>query len=135
MSDNKLSLLRQSIKTDPGGEGFFELLDLLSRETSSRAEGRELCLQRINQFPNDLKARLLFAKLLYLDGYKEHSVRELIEIRRRKSTPSIEALIKSFGPLATQFEGSQDLSGLERPTGDDTVGEIDFDLSVFDEEG
>ncbi len=110
-------------------------------DPSGRRELRELALQRITRLPSDLRARLYLAKSLYLDGYLEFSIRELIELRRRKPSASLEALIKSFGPLVADFEGRHSHAPanpqLEQPAAelsDETLGEIDFDLGILDED-
>lgn len=109
----------------PTSEPFYaDIQKLLDQD---RAAARELLLRRIVERPADLRSRLLLAKAFFLDGMMEYSIRELIEVRRRRDTPSIQALIASFGPLASQY-------AIQPETHEDkTVSEIDFDLSVLDE--
>ena len=95
-----------------------------------RADARELCFREINQNPGDRGVRLLLAKLFYLDGLNEFAIRELIELRRRSPSESLNALLRSFGALAEVYLPKNE-TGEES---EKTHGEIDFDLSIFDEE-
>ena len=107
---------------------FLDQLKTRLSEGMSNADARERCIAEVSKNPGNKFARLLLAKLFYLDSYEEFAVRELIELTRRFPSPSLEALIKSFGPFAGQFrsQASDDL----RPS---THGELDFDFSIFDE--
>jgi hypothetical protein len=96
----------------------------------SHAEARERCFEEIAKNPGNKFARLLLAKLFYLDSYEEFVVRELLELTRRYPSPSLEALIRSFGPIADQYRSST--SSDDRKTS--THGELDFDFSIFDED-
>ena len=110
----------------------FFTLELLERMNDglSNINAREAAFKEIAENPGNKSARLLLAKLFYQDNYLEHSVRELIELRRRAPAASLDALIKSFGPLADQFNvGRKGVVGKET-----THGELDFDFSIFDEE-
>jgi len=97
----------------------------------SRAEARENIFTEIAANPGNKSARLLLAKLYYLDNLLEFSVRELIELRRRFPSASLDSLIKSFGPLAEQYQASAD-SKVEK--GETTHGELDFDFSIFEDD-
>ena len=116
-------------------EAFFLLVTQLLE--SDLAQARETLLQRISTHPEDHRARLLYAKALYLDKHVEHAVRELIELRRRRDTPSLRSLLASFGAIVSQFEvravGATPEQFVEHPVEDKTLGEIDFDLSILDE--
>lgn len=96
----------------------------------SNAEARERCFSEISKNPGNKFARLLLAKLFYLDSYEEYALRELVELTRRFPSASLEALIKSFGPLADQYRPGS-VSGQKK---DSTHGELDFDFSIFDED-
>lgn len=108
---------------------FLEELKRNLGEGLSNSEARERCFVEISKNPGNKFARLLLAKLFYLDSYEEFAVRELIELTRRFPSPSLEALLKSFGPIAAQFNNGT--SGDLKPS---THGELDFDFSIFDEE-
>lgn len=110
--------------SDSDEKFFKELSELIS---SDRASARERLISKIATNPGDLRSRLLLAKTFFLDGMMEFSLRELLEIRRRRDTPSIQALIASFGPLSSQYAVQAE------PQDDRTVSEIDFDLSILDE--
>jgi|GEM_PF-4394865 len=72
------------------------------------ATEREACLQRISNEPSDLKCRLKLARYYFQDQLNEFAVRELIEIKRRSSTPlpSVDRLLQAFGPIATPYLNS-----------------------------
>jgi len=127
----KTSSSPSGLPEDQDGEVFFRaVIELLE---NNRPQARELLLQRLAKSPEDLRARLLYSKALYLDHFIEHAVRELIELKKRRDTPSVRALLASFGAIAGPFAGDkQHAETLEEET--KTVGEIDFDLSVLDEE-
>ena len=94
------------------------------------AEAREYCFQEISKNPGNKFARLMLAKLFYLDSYEEYAIRELIELNRRYPSASLEALIRTFGPLAEQYKSGAG-SGDQKTS---THGELDFDFSIFDED-
>jgi len=96
----------------------------------SNSDAREICFKEISQNPGNKFARLMLAKLFYLDSFEEHSVRELLELTRRYPSASLEALIKSFGPIAEQYKGAS--TSLDKT--ESTHGELDFDFSIFDED-
>lgn len=108
---------------------FIEELKTSLKSGLSNAEARERCFSEVSKNPSNKFARLLLAKLFYLDSYEEFAVRELVELTRRFPSPSLEALIKSFGPFATQFS-----STASKELAPSTHGELDFDFSIFDED-
>jgi len=97
----------------------------------SNTDAREKCFSEISKNPGNKFARLLLAKLFYLDSYEEFAVRELVELTRRYPSPSVEALLKSFGPIADQYR-SINTSLDEKKTS--THGELDFDFSIFEDD-
>jgi hypothetical protein len=98
----------------------------------SRVEAREKCFSEISNNPGNRFARLMLAKLFYLDSYEEFSIRELTELHRRAPTASLATLLKSFGPSALQYGGGSASTSEDSKTS--THGELDFDFSIFDDD-
>lgn len=82
----------------------------LLTKNSSHVDCREILFKLITLDPDNLKARLLLARSFYDDGYMEYAVRELLEMKRRSSIPSIDRLLASFADFAKQFN----ISGIQQ---------------------
>jgi hypothetical protein len=100
---------------------------------------RDQYLEILRRNPQDRKARLLLAKSYYHDQLTEFAIRELLEIRRYGTTPSVEKLIESFGALVVPYLSNQNQSPANyhidensKELAEETLGEMDLDSDFID---
>lgn len=98
-----LEELRAQVAKDPGDPAFYDLAKQISQSSEQLSEAREILLRGVNANPSHLKARLLLARVYYLDGLTEFSVRELIELYRQSHNPAVKELLESFGTIGEEF--------------------------------
>ena len=86
-----------------------------------------------------MRLRLALAKLFYLDGYNEHAARELVEIRKYSTVPSLLKLLDAFGeyvqPGSVGGGVSEVVGGHRNPEQSDassSVGETEGVLAEID---
>jgi lipopolysaccharide biosynthesis regulator YciM len=98
-----LEELKRLVSEDPGDPAFYDLAKHYSQSSAQVVEAREILLKGINASPSHLKARLLLARVYYLEGLIEFSVRELIELYRQSNNPAVKELLESFGQIGEEF--------------------------------
>jgi hypothetical protein len=133
----KLQQLKSELARNPDSESFLELAQLLQDTPEGRTEARDLCFRGISRNPQNALARLVLARLFYLDSLFEFSVRELIELREICPLDSVDKLISEFGPQANKFlEREERRKGREAsaPAGneDSVVAEVDLDADFLE---
>jgi len=97
--------LERLLEANPSSDKFVELAQLIANNDERRAEARELCFRGLSANPNDKVARLLLAKLFYLDNMFEFAARELSELRGTPNAPSVEKLISEFSLAGAKYLG------------------------------
>ncbi|MCC6220241.1 MAG: hypothetical protein IT291_03260 [Deltaproteobacteria bacterium] len=113
--EKSLERLRLLVAARPECPEFVELAEMLSTDAKTRPEAREVCFAGLARDPSNLKARLLLARLFYLDGMNEFCLKELLELRRRfgllvndRENLSLDRLIASFGDILCPHSGLSD---------------------------
>lgn len=149
MSSERISQLRSRISAAPVKEDRLELVRLLVDQPGARAEAREHCFSILAEDPNEIRCRLLLARLFYLDRYTEFAIREIVECCRRRPVGSLHRLLKGFGQAAapyiaalagplgssvkkelTEKPGTGEMHEIEVPVTE--VAEIDLDADMID---
>ena len=96
-----------------------------------RSRARELCFNGLGHSPDSLQGRLILARLFYLDGMIEFSIRELVELKRRVDLPSVTALLELYGPHAEPYLRSATKTSEDGDTStseeEEVLAEIDLD--------
>ncbi len=119
---------------------LIKIKDFVSKGKDCRPEARELCFSTITKYPKAYTARLILAKLYYLDGYNEFAIRELVRLKSLCDLSSLGRLIDAFGEAAKPYiqENKQSGSDVQAKSiqpndseGDDVVAEIDFEADVL----
>lgn len=113
----------------------LKLARLLAEDVASRPEAREICFQILAKESENRLSRLLLARLFYLDGLFEFSVRELMELKRQGVSGSLDKLLAAFGHHTEKFSGANVLK--ESSPEESTVAEVDIDadfLAALDDE-
>lgn len=107
---NRVRELQEIVAADPGAQQFVELASLLSKTPEFRPQAREVCFKGLTLDPHNLKARLVLAKLFYLDQMPTFCLRELGELKKQIGTlPSLDLLLEELG---AQVQG-QNISSVE----------------------
>jgi len=143
--EETISRLRKAVKHDSSPAKWVELSGLLDRTPEERQESREILFRVITESPENVRARLVLARLFYLDGYNEFCLRELVEIRQLVELPSLGRLLEALGDAAKEFvaERHQRSTGGETisaasplgPTRDlesEVIAEVDIDAEFLD---
>lgn len=120
MSKDRITTLRAAWESNPEGDGYQELCELLAQEKQTRPEGREICFKVITANQTDLVARLALARMFYLDGYYEFAIRELVEVFNRSEAPAVKKLLDAFGAHAAPFLAARS----PKPAVDLTAGKV-----------
>ena len=95
--------LNQAFAGDLDKEGYEALFEEFRASHSLRAEARESCFKQLVDDAKHTRARLILARLFYLDEYGEFCVRELLELKKYTDLDSIDRLIESIGNFARTF--------------------------------
>lgn len=103
MSQERIEQLRQRLANKPAVDDRHELARLLVDNPEARAEAREHCFAVIADRPNDVRCRVLLARLFYLDKYTEFAIREIVEACRRRNVPSLHRLLEGFGQASAPY--------------------------------
>ncbi|MFN8390498.1 MAG: hypothetical protein U0136_09435 [Bdellovibrionota bacterium] len=135
----QIEKLRNELTSNPDSDAYIELARLLQGSPEGRREGRELCFRGITRDPNNLVARLVLARLFYLDSMFEFSIRELLEIREVSNIPAVDKLLGEFGPRALKFlqrgraiSQAQEQAAVESTDDDSVVAEVDIDAEFLE---
>ena len=130
--NEKVEELRRIVSEDPGAEEFVELASLLGESPEGRAEAREVCFRGLTETPQNLRGRLLLARLFYLDGMADFCLKELVQLKKFSSVPSLERLIDSFGQRAEGFlsENGERDDGASGEEEDKVFGEMDVEVDI-----
>jgi len=131
MNEKEITAIQSKLIKDPSDESYFQLASHFSKEAETRAEARTICLKALNKDPKNAKARLLLARLYYLDNLGEFCVRELLELKKYTNSLSLDDLIKSFGEYAHYFSSMDSADSISDST-ESVLAEIDIDTD-FDE--
>ncbi len=133
-TQQRIDELRQAISDPSRKAELIELIKLLSERAESRSEVRERCFRALNTDPKNAVLRLLLARSYYLDGLGEFCVRELVELQKYTSTPSLEKLLSAFGGFVRPFmqgvkQGATSNSNKGPSSGEEesVVAEIDLE--------
>ena len=125
-------------------EALFAKASALAENADKRPEAREYCLQGLTQAPENLRLRLLLARLYYLDGYSEFMVRELLRLKELCGLSSIDKLLDGFGSIVSQFSSqsakitpqrvmsSEDENPVEKDKEGGVLAEVDFETDLLD---
>lgn len=137
MDQARIKELRESLNQDPLSEGFLELAQILSSDSSSRAEAREICFKALSLNPNHHAGRLILAKLFYLDSMTPFCVRELLEVRKHVESESLDRLLLSFGERYSGDSNKGNSHGANTEVGQaekkkEVVAELDIDAEFLD---
>ena len=141
-NEERIQELERKVAEQPGAPEFVELAKLLGDDPSNRARAREVCFQGLNESPKNHLGRLQLARLFYLDNLGEFAVRELIELSKYTTAPSIGKLLDSFGPFAKPFLESMEKkktapvneahAGAAPQTEEAVIAEFDLDAEFTD---
>ncbi len=139
---DKLGQLRRIISERPGAPEFVELAQLLLKSQDTRPEARDVCFKGLAEDPKNLRARLVLARLFYLDGLTEFCIRELLEIQKNSSPPSLERLLEMLGQKVGSYLGgysqTENLSSTTAPDSSlqaskpEVVAEIDIEAEFLE---
>ena len=72
-------------------------------QPEARPEARENCFMLLADEPNNVRCRIVLARLFYLDSLTEFAIREIVEACRRQPAPSLYRLIEGFGQSAARY--------------------------------
>src|SRR5262245_32745747 len=98
-TESRIKSMRGQVARGQGGDALIELGNGLAETEEGRREVRELCLRELSENPKQVRAKLLLARVFYLDGMKTFCLRELEELK--KLTKS-EALSRLYVELSGQ---------------------------------
>lgn len=130
---DRIKSLKAAWESNPDGDGYQELCELLAQDKQTRPEGREICFRVIAANQADMVARLALARMFYLDGYYEFSIRELVEVYTRSEAPAVKKLLDAFGAHAAPFLATRAAKPAQDPVANkvadiaEVVAEIDID--------
>lgn len=128
--DKDLEEKIELLKNQPGAPLFAEVAFRLVSSKETRTQAREICLRGLAREPDNLKGRLALAKSFYLDSLPEFCVRELVELKSRKSFPSLQRLIDAFGSLGRKYDSlSTEVDYAEE---EEVLGDVDFEAELAD---
>ncbi|MCC6954529.1 MAG: hypothetical protein IT290_10465 [Deltaproteobacteria bacterium] len=138
--------LRRAVEQDPGAAEFVDLARLVSEREGGAAEAREILFRGLSVDPKNPLARLLLAKLFYLDGMSAFAVRELAELRNSNPVPALQRLIDAFGEFSDPYRTTSQVAApaataksvsteSNEAASDDLVfGEVDIEADFDDVE-
>ena len=123
--------LEKAVRSDPGAEQFVELARLIGEDDARRIEARELCFRGLSANPHNKLARLVLARLFYLDNMFEFAARELSELQGTPNAPSLEKLLAEFRVAGAKYLGSEP-SKAPAPEPEAVVAEFDIDTDFLE---
>ena len=95
--------LIKAFSSSLSAEDYEGLFEEFSKSIETRIEAREACLKELTSNPKNTHARLILARLYYLDEYFEFGIRELTQLKKYCNLDSLKRLVDSFGAFGADF--------------------------------
>jgi hypothetical protein len=122
VNNSRVLELEGVVSNNPGADEFVELATLLAEIPEKRSYAREICFKGVNSNPSSLRGRLILARLFYLDGMLEFAARELAEVSKFATVPSLTKLMDNFGAHIKPYRPVE--ISIENPSKQEDEGEV-----------